>query len=461
MNFRITSFLTFSPLEKVLVFLLVATIGLRVFFAIALPITFDEAFMYLFTVSDGSWSAWTSYSEPNNHIMYSVLSALWTAPNGQTTFVFRLLTVTFSAASTLFLYKTLRLFFSRKVSLLTTLITFCLPAVVYYGFVARGYSLIFFFSIWAVWSAVHFLKSSSWTHGIQISLALALGVWAVPSQLYFFFIYTLICLPLAWRSYSKSTAIKLGIWLSLGGVIAMLLYLPPILNSGLEPIIANRFVSQPEGGVSVFDWAEHWYLSSQFYFCIPGLALLPLLSLISLRRKDKWTLKHSVISIALLLVLLIPLFHQRMPFPRTWIFIVPLWGALVIDGLLSLRPAVMGYVLTLGCCAFLFWTPTYIGRWEVGAIEAKQLYERLIEDDVQSIHVNHPYIPVLLKFHQLIHSNEIDVDASQDLDVTPSELEGIQERYDLIILNQDEYPNIPLNYCLDSCRSYRIYIGPQ
>lgn len=418
--------------------------------------------MYLFTVSNGSWSAWTSYSEPNNHLMYSVLSALWTPIDGQTTIVFRMLSIIFSAATTLLLYKTLQLYFSRRVSLLTTLFTFCLPAVIYYGFVARGYSLILFFSIWAIWSAAHFLKSSKWHYGFQMTLALAFGAWSVPSQLYFCIIYTLVCLFLAWRYFSKSTAIKVGLWTGLGVILAAVLYLPPVLYSGLDSIIANRFVTQPDGGVSVLDWAEHWYLSSLFYFCIPAIALLPILSMILLWRKGKWTTKHSVISLALLMVVLIPLIHQRLAFPRTWIFIVPLWGALVIDGLLSLRTRVIGYILTLGCCLFLIWTPTYIGRWEVGAKEVEQLYQRLIVDDVHAIHVNHPYIPVLLKYHQKVHSSEDDfaIDAAQNLNVTPEELDGIQDSSDLIILNQDEYPNIPLNYCLDSCRSYRIYIGP-
>lgn len=75
-----------------------------------------------------------------------------------------------------------------------------------------------------------------------------------------------------------------GICLGLGAVITILLYLPPILNTGLDTMLGNRFISgdSPETGYLTFKDIP-WMVKDIIFTGTPQLLLALFLHLIFLQ----------------------------------------------------------------------------------------------------------------------------------------------------------------------------------
>lgn len=450
-----------TSLEKFLAIGVVSTILLRFGLVLFMPISFDEAFMQIFSIRPGMWHAWTVYDVPNNHILYSILVALLPEGGSVQTVVLRLPALLFSVGSSWLFYRLIRLQVNHSLALASTWIFSAIPVMLYYGYMARGYSMALFFSLWAIYGGVKWLNSNRWKDGIQVSTALALGVFVLPSQVYFNLLFGILTLTWILVRLDAKTALRALLWLVVGAVLTGLLYLPTLLVSGWDSLTDNQYVKVPTNGVGWSEWRNHWVHTVQYYLGYPALALLALGAVFARKtsaHKDSMILSGAF----LVLLLLIPIAHQRIPFPRTWIFALPVFLSLVILGLSVAWNKRLGLGMGVLAALISVWGVYQVHWSERGSFEARDLYESMVEQDIHSAYINHPLLSTLLRYHfeQKNPEYEYAWRFAVNRSITAEELEAAQKEYDLVLLEGVPYENVNPAHRLDTSSFYSIYIGP-
>jgi hypothetical protein len=253
------------------VLLVVGTLA-AAFMAFTLLPQYDEFSTYYYFIQFGPLNTLIDYSIPNNHILFSFLFACntkllpWVDPIISGRIVSVLIT-------TLLIVGSWRIFrgfsFSPSVSLIAVCsLVFSYPVLLYSGS-ARGYMLALVCFVWLVYLAqCLLLRGGLLGNTILDSLILAfvsvLGLWTMPSFLLVLVpVWVWLALDL-WQSGRRAEFWGLLAWPILTGLGTFIVYLPPIMVSGLNKIIANEYVAPktfsevllnlPNGFVKLFNY---------------------------------------------------------------------------------------------------------------------------------------------------------------------------------------------------------------
>lgn len=221
---------------------LIATI-VSVYYALTLPVSFDEACTYLLFTREGLMETITNYPAPNNHVFYSVLTSISTTlPFGSILFKIRMTSIIINILTLLALYKFAVTFFSRNFGLLLVGFYAGLFLTIYYSYMARGYGLVNLFFVACLYYTFKIINDDERQKNFLLfGLFSVLGLYTIPT-----FIYPIVSLSvfiifvkpnLFWTQFKAG----LGIILT-----AMLLYSPIIYNCGLKSIIDNPYVKPIE-----------------------------------------------------------------------------------------------------------------------------------------------------------------------------------------------------------------------
>ncbi|UCD88155.1 MAG: glycosyltransferase family 39 protein [Desulfobacterales bacterium] len=320
--------------------ILIGSIIVRGFF-LARPMGYDEAWTFEAYASKPLLVGLSYYSGPNNHLFHTFLVHLSYLLAGNKPWVIRLPAFFAGVLLVPISYILSRIFYNKHVAILTgAVVAFSAPLILY-STEARGYSLICLFSLLIFTLAPYLKRSDQSGPWILFAVLSALGFYTIPIMIYPFGIvvtWLVISIALEKDSPSKLLAVKY-LSLSLIGVVLMTfsLYTPVFVVSGMESVVANRFVESQPWSVFLSElpgfarslWQEwHTSMPSPVEYLLAAGFLTSLFA-------HKWTSKQRtpIIVAAVTWICLVLVIHPVVRYTRVWIFLLPLYIIMAHSGL--------------------------------------------------------------------------------------------------------------------------------
>ena len=237
--FKITHILS-NPYNAAI--LIIPTVCI-IYYAIILPISYDEAWTYLNFSSRNFFVSLSYYPAPNNHILYSLFTNLTHLlfPNFPI-FSLRIYIVVTTFITFLVALYTIKKQINNHISIAIVGIMSVLFMNIYYGYMSRGYSLVLLFFIISFHFTLKIIQDSNITRNwIWFTVFSILGFFTIPSYLY---PYTILNFLILLFNFKKSILLKQLKYSFFTALSTTILYLPAILVSGLNSITGNQFVAQ-------------------------------------------------------------------------------------------------------------------------------------------------------------------------------------------------------------------------
>jgi len=300
------------------------------------PMRYDEAFSFLYFVSQPLSVGLSDYSVPNNHLFHTLLAHGAYLLLGAQPWVLRLPAFGAGVALIAATYLAARRFYDRHAAILAASFVASSSILIEYSTNARGYMLLCLIFILLVAfgdALVHSEKRAEW---LLFGVISAIGFYTVPIMLYGYgavvtwLALSIICDP---NHRSKKRALALLV-LSCGATLLLtaMLYASVFLNTGLNSVISNRFVapvSREEFFARFFpSLAEPW---QQWTRDVPAVMIGLLAFGFVVAHLFHWRLtRHRVpVTAAILSWLTVSLLlYPVVPYGRVWLFLLP-WCAVV------------------------------------------------------------------------------------------------------------------------------------
>jgi hypothetical protein len=289
-----------------------------VYFALHLPVAYDEAWTFLNFTNRGFLVSVLYYPAPNNHILHSVITNItYYIPFLPTLIKLRISPILFSILTIIVGSHFLKKYYSEQISFVVSAIFSTLYMSIYFSCMSRGYSIIFLCFITSLYLAFNIIKEGGKTRDwIWFSFFSILGFYTMPSYLYPYIILNFLIL------INKVNQIKKQIFAGIYTIIPVfILYFPLIVINGIESLTNNIYVA-PKDRMEV--WTR---LPAFFYYSIDKifgfapyiiifLLAISILLLIRNSNKNQFNLKMSLLFIITPPILL--LIHSVIPFSRTF-----------------------------------------------------------------------------------------------------------------------------------------------
>ena len=368
-------FLDFPRRENLWLFVVLAVgASLRLVF-LQQPMRYDEAFSFLYFVSQPLSVGLSDYSLPNNHLFHTLLTHGAYLLLGAQPWALRLPAFGAGVALIAGTYLAARRFYDRHTALLAASFVASSSILIEYSTNARGYMLLclIFISLVAFGGVlVHSEKRAEW---LLFGVISAVGFYTIPIMLYGYgaLVTWLLLSILCDHSHcSKKRRLTLLV-LSCGAtlLVIVMLYAPVFLNTGVDSVIRNRFVasvSRQEFFARFFSsLAEPW---QQWTRDLPPVltCLLVVGFVVAHLFHSRLTRNRVPVTAAILFWLAISLLlYPVIPHGRVWLFLLP-WCAVVCAaginfglGLVSSGPRVHGRLV--GCLAVMMLLVPGIGAF--------------------------------------------------------------------------------------------------
>jgi 4-amino-4-deoxy-L-arabinose transferase-like glycosyltransferase len=307
------------------------------------PVSYDEAYTYI-AFSRQNWLGILSdYSLPNNHILNSLLIKLSTALLGNHPWTLRIPALLAGLASILLAYLFGKHMFGVNMGLLVCVLVAWLPAIIFYDTVARGYSLVTFFSLLAWFLGWVVLEKRQWRYWLGISASIALGFLAAPTMaLPAVSIYLWMLGELILRKEKQISAyLRWFISGCVSGIMIVILYTPVLIFSGWRKLLANNFVRPVESSTyfsrmlwrHLSDIWDSWNQDTPLALAL--ILVLGMLLSLFFFRKNSTTRLHLAIPMFLWFAVFIIL-RRPTVYDRLWSFLlIPamFWAAIGLNGI--------------------------------------------------------------------------------------------------------------------------------
>lgn len=369
-------------------------LGVRAYF-LSLPLRYDECRTFLRFVQ-GTAKDLFIYTEPNNHVLHTLSVKLSTLVWGSHPLAIRIPAFLAALASIILVYHVARAM-DGKAGLPSALAAAVFPYLVLFGSIARGYSLLTALVLALVLAGLGHIRNPARGGAVPFAALAALGLWTMPSMLFAvagLFVWIAAVLGIERRSLAdifRRFLVPGALWTA---AFTFVLYTPVIIASnGARAILGNRFVTPQPFMDFVRAFPRHLQRTfADFTRDIPAAAVVAGLVLLLLGlgfsiRKKRWA--AALLLPSLIFGSLVVLFlNHRIPFPRTWIFLIPValvTADLGLRGLVERLPpagtTLVKAVLVVGASAYAFYLMAIgaVGRYpDVGTFpEAPAVVEFL------------------------------------------------------------------------------------
>ena len=298
------------------------------------PIRFDEAATYLDYTRKPFFYIVSTYKEPNNHVLHTLLVRLCYLALGGDEWVIRLPAFIFGSLSILLAYTLARSIFSRAAGVVASAMVATSSTLVEFSTNARGYTLICFLCLALIYFAMRLLDRDRTADWVILAVIGALGCYTVP-----IFLYPLggtsiwILVQIVMRHREKWPLLRIPIskyvgFVGLTGLLTAILYLPILHTNGLQALYANRYVSplpfdtfRSEMLPSLWETLENWIRDCPAI--VLALACIGICGLILRGTVASWGYVRLVGCICLFSGVVV-IAQRVVPFPRVWLFLLPL-----------------------------------------------------------------------------------------------------------------------------------------
>ncbi|MGB7158571.1 MAG: glycosyltransferase family 39 protein [Tepidisphaeraceae bacterium] len=358
-------------------------ITLRVHFLYQ-PIKYDEALTFTFATQPLSQSLSEGYF-PNNHLLHTLLAHASMKCFGQSEWSLR---VPAFVAGVMMIPATWlmarRLFGGTGAALAAAMLVAVSSALVDYSTNARGYTIValIFLIMLTVADVIMretLTRRAQWCAWATMAILAALGFYAIPVMLYPF---GAVAVWMGLHALRRRPAMRIPLIASTAAaaLLILLLYAPVFQRSGMEAVAGNKFVRS-------LSWADvlarlpgmardTWLLwMRDMPAAIVGALVIGVVASLVLNRRDPVGRAHPLI-VAVAWCALAVAVQRVVPYPRVWLFLLPLVFASAAAGIevllrLPVVPryehgaVVAGPLLVLVIGAWLGWqtyaaeSPTY------------------------------------------------------------------------------------------------------
>jgi hypothetical protein len=308
------------------------------------PMGHDETYTYIAFASRGLRVTMTDYHLPNNHVFHTILVFFASQLFGDSPAAIRLPAFLAGVLVVPLSFFVAKLFFDKLIALFSASVLAAIPVMIDYSTNARSYSLlaVLFLLLILVSAYVKDRRNTiAWSILVLIS---ALGLYANPTMVYpiaVVFCWLVICSLL--NRIDPKYGRHIYLYLSLSALsivlIAGLLYLPIIVYSGIQALIGNNVIASLNW-TDFYEsvparirntWSEwigdlHAYLRTVGLFGLAASAVFP-----PIRRSGLFLfLAAAALSIGTILLV------QRVaPWPRIWLFLLPIVVIWAVAGLIG------------------------------------------------------------------------------------------------------------------------------
>src|SRR5947209_4225856 len=273
------------------------------------PPRYDEAFTINEFVRHGPAFFLLRYTAANNHVFHTLLVWIMRLAAGDRLWALRLPAFIAGIAVLAATYALARRLGDETIALAATALAAAASPLVEYSSQARGYTIL----------TLAFLLLYLIDDELLAGMALALGAWTIPTMMY---------AAAAWAAWTVATqrawrrVVTVG---AIGGALAFLLYLPMLVVTGTDSITSNgNTLSVPYSVLAkalpatFVELARQWSLG----FTIPLAIVLAAAAVIAIVRRAPAALPFACAAAAIAILLLIT---RKVPFPRVWLFVMPLF----------------------------------------------------------------------------------------------------------------------------------------
>jgi hypothetical protein len=304
-------------------------------------IYYDEAFTYLTYASKRWFIGLSDYSEPNNHLLHTLLVHFSALLLGTSEVALRIPAFIFGILCLPVLYLVGARLYSPLVALGAVALWTCSPLAIEYGTLARGYSIFIFASLLLAYLANHIIEQPNRASLLfGFSIIATVGAFTIPLFLFPLAGTTLwICLSQFRRARPIGTFAKglLGA-LTATAVFSALLYLPALLARGPGALFRNEYVASKglsyyfaeAPGSFYWNWESWntWLPTPVTYVLLVCVIISTVVELLGAPRRVPLLLVLTIVAIGITALMTV------VPYRRTWLYLQPLYYLAAIDGLL-------------------------------------------------------------------------------------------------------------------------------
>ena len=294
------------------------------------PIRLDEAISFMNFSRLGAVYTVTHY-HTNSHTLNSLLMVLSTSLFGESEIALRLPAFLCGLAVIPLVYAVVRGAAGSPAALLAAALVAAAPGMVEFGFLARGYSIQIMLFLLLLLAVRRMARQGGAWAALGVALLPVALMYTMLSSLYPVAVAAAWGTERAWRERGARAAVAVFAAFVVAAGITGLLFAPMLFVSGLAAITGNYYVQpQPLGTVLhhfPFSMARMW---DGWWRGLPEW--LPLLTaplfvagLLRVRGRLPW---WPVVAVLPLLLLL----QRVVPYPRTWLFLLPLYLAITAAG---------------------------------------------------------------------------------------------------------------------------------
>lgn len=215
------------------------------------PVIYDEAFTYTYFASRPLSVIVSDYSYPNNHMLHTILVKISTGIFGVGAWQLRLPALLAGIAVMPLFYLFARAMFNRYIALMGLALLAGSGGLIEYSALGRGYSLSWVFFLCALLAGRHFVKTNNTASAVVMGVASALGMWTVPTSMYWVatvYVWLMLYLGGKYSSSLQQRIAKLVLSIVVFLVLTALFYSPVLIVHGLPYLM-----SHPELGETSWD----------------------------------------------------------------------------------------------------------------------------------------------------------------------------------------------------------------
>lgn len=288
-----------------------------VWFALKVPVNYDEAYTYLHFTEKSPIASLCYYPVPNNHVLHSLITnATRHLPFSDPLTRLRASSIVINMLIWILAFRFVQRWWDTRTAQAAVAIGSVLFMAVYYSFMSRGYALVCLAFIGALYAVSAYIHQGSRRYLHWFAVFSIIGFFTMPS-----FLYPWLSLNVWWRWQSRTPwrpqfVTNLFIVIGVG-----LLYMPIMLVSGLASLTSNPFV-RPIDRMQVFAGLGPFFrqVLAELTGLPPVLVLLWLVAGLFFAFRRMPTVWWSFFVTMLIAAPLLLLLHSVIPFPRTFVY---------------------------------------------------------------------------------------------------------------------------------------------